>query len=380
MAPHLCVHIPGDQSPMQSPGLRELVSPHSEAASNQAEMAEKSQRSPKKNAEFGNLLDSSLGLRQALAADETRHAQRMNTSPKNTSRACMSPLIESSDSPLKLPEPRGVLGDAPNSPDASSLASPSNFSEERARLRGDGEAIGKRGRASLGIPWRQIPVHDGSGQLRLTGDPTYASPERRKNEVVVCQTRKVSACSPKLGSGQGMREILTPGERAHARGTISGCKEKTDKVPARILFPSEGDDEQDRHFSFKPQKKGVSQECNTKDKCPYFRTDSSVDQQTMQSSAKLSRVLDGNLQGSGASPKGGCHSPTSVEYPLADKSVEARRDWKVLHGNPHLEDIAAEVPILRNQLQALSPGHDGSAAGGARGVRTPLGSQQARWK
>jgi len=306
---------------------------------------------------------------------------RVNTSPKNVSRACMSPLIESSDSPLKPNEPRSLLGDTPNSTDVSSFASPSNLGEERARLRGDGEAIGKRGRASLGIPWRQIPVHDTSGQLRLTGDPSYASPERRKNEAVVCQTRKVSVCSPKLGSGQGMREILTPGEKAHPGGAIVGCKSpKSEKVPVRNLFPSEGDGEQDCHFSFKPQKKGVSQECNTKDKCPYFRTDSTVDQQAVQSPTRASRVLDGNLQGAGASPKGECNSPTSVEYPLAEKSVEARRDWKVLHGNPHLEKMAAEVPILRNQLRALSPGQMGSPTAATRAVRMSSGSQQTRWK
>lgn len=364
---------------MQSPGVGELPSSRS-GVSEMAVSPVSPSRSPKKNSEFANLLESSMGLRQALAPDELKHAQR---SPKNGSRANMSPLIESSDSPLKPPEPRSLLGDTPNSQDASSFGSPTNLGEERARLRGDGEAIGKRGRASLGIPWRQIPVHDGSGQLRLTGDPSYASPVRRKNEVVVCQTRKVSTCSPKLGSGQGMREILTLSEKTNAVaekvGTpIASCNEKSEKVPVRNLFPSE-DGEQDRHFSFKPQKKGVSQECNTKDKCPFFRTDSTVDQQTMQNPTKATRVLDGNLQGSGASPKGECRSPTSVEYPLAEKSVEARRDWKALHQNPQLERMAAEVPILRNQLRALSPGQ-GSPIAGSRGVRSPAGCQQTRWK
>jgi len=376
MASNLCVHVPGDTSPMRSQGVRELLLPHSEVAGKQAETTVSPQRSPKKSSEFANLLDSSIGLRQALTPEESRFAQRAVTSPTNVSRANMSPLIESSDSPLKLADPRSSLGDTPVSPGANSLASPSNLGEERARLRGDGEAIGKRGRASLGIPWRQIPVHDGSGQLRLTGDPSYASPERRRSEVVVCQARKVSVCSPKLGSGQGMREILTPGEKHQEGGAVAGCREKSDKVPIRNLFPPEGDGEQDRHFSYKPQKKGVSQECNTKDKCPYFRGDSTVDQQATPTSSKASRVLDGNLQGAGASPKGGCHSPTSEEYPLAEKFVEARRDWKALNGNPHLESMAAEVPILRNQLGKLSPGHDG----GSRGFRTHAGSQQARWK
>lgn len=367
---------------MQSPGVGELSSSRS-GVSEMAVSPMSQSRSPKKSTEFANLLESSMGLRQALAPDELKHAQR---SPKNISRANMSPLIESSDSPLKPPEPRSLLGDTPNSQDASSFGSPTNFGEERARLRGDGEAIGKRGRASLGIPWRQIPVHDGSGQLRLTGDPSYASPVRRKNEVVVGQTRKVSTCSPKLGSGQGMREILAPSEKTDvvaekvpAGGTIAGCNEKSEKVPVRNLFPSEGDGEQDRHFSFKQQKKGVSQECNTKDKCPFFRTDSTVDQQTMQSPMKASRILDGNLQGSGASPKGECRSPTSVEYPLAEKSFEARRDWKALHENPQLERMAAEVPILRNQLRALSPGQ-GSPTAGSYGARSPTGSQQTRWR
>ena len=194
----------------------------------------------------------------------------------------MSPLIESSDSPLKPPEPRSLLGDAPSNPAAMTLASPSNLGEERARLRGDGEAIGKRGRASLGIPWRQIPVHDSSGQLRLTSDPSQASPESKKSDAMVCQSRKISAFSPKLGSGQGMREILTPGETVQAEGTTASCT--VDDMPVRNLFPAEGADEPVRHFTFKTQKKGVSQECSTKDACPFFRADSTADQQAIHSS------------------------------------------------------------------------------------------------
>jgi len=380
MAPNLCLHVSEDGSPMRSPGSRSLNSPLS-VGGNKADMVETGQRSPsKKHPEFANLLDSSVGLKQALAHEESRHAFRASTSPTKPTRASQSPLIESLDSPLKPLEPRSLLGDAPSKPGAIRLNSPSNLGEERARLRGDGEAIGYRGRASLGIPWRQIPVHDTSGQLRTTGDPSQASPESRTCETVVGQSRKVSAFSPKLGGGKGMREILTPGEKLQAEGTTVSCTEKLEDAPVRNLFPPDGNEEPIRHFNFKAQKKGVSQDCSTKDTCPFFRADSAADQQGSQNPTKASRILDGNLQGSGASPKGGCNNPTSVEYPLAEKSVEARRDWKALHQNPQLERMAAEVPILRNQLRALSPRQDGPAVGGFRGSRASIGGQQKRWK
>merc|ERR1719458_1203387 len=118
--------------------------------------------------------------------------------------------------------------------------------EKIKRLRGSGEVVGRRGRASLGIPWRQIPSHDRTGVLKETGSP-LGSPEKRKNDTGI-QSKKTAQCSGKLGGSQGMKDLLSsPDSSPKAMSPIMRRSTSADPCSfpvRRNLFGFGGDDQE----------------------------------------------------------------------------------------------------------------------------------------
>jgi len=237
-------------------------------------------------------LQSSPGLGPRVFNERARSLSPADIMARSQSPSCLSPITR---------------GDGP--PD-----------EKIKRLRGSGEAVGRRGRASLGIPWRQIPSHDRTGMLKETGDP-FGSPESKKKEAG-SQSKKAALCSGKLGGSQGMKELLSSPETSPKAMMTPSMRRCTSADPhscgglRRNLF---GGDAQEAPRQRVPRRSVGS----TKDSCPFFREDSV--------------------------PK----SPTSVEYGVAEKVIESRRDFRAFHGNPELDKLSAEIPALRKSMSSL---------------------------
>lgn len=234
--------------------------------------------------------------------------------------------------------------------------------EKVKRLRGSGEAIGRRGRASLGIPWRQIPSHDRTGMIKETGDP-FGSPESIKKEAG-SQSKKMAQCSPKLAGSQGMKELLgsTPDEPRALRA-MSPHMKRSNSVDdyscsvRRNLLAAVSEEE----TSQRPPRRSLRISSPTKDSCPFFREDS------------VSKGL------------------TSVEYGVGERVVEARRDYRAFHDTPELESMAFQVPALRKSMSALrtlspqSPSNVSSQTltslnNAVHSVRPRHSGMQKRWK
>jgi len=217
--------------------------------------------------------------------------------------------------------------------------------EKVKRLRGAGEAIGRRGRASLGIPWRQIPSHDRTGMIKETGDP-FGSPESKKKEAN-SQSKKIAQCSGKLAGSQGMKELLDE------KRVMAPCMKRSTSVDNHSLSVRRNlfGDGSEEASSQKPPRRSLGPTSPTQDSCPFFREDS---------------VLKG---------------PTSVEYGVAEKVVEARRDYRAFHDKPELERMASEVPALRksmSSLRTLSPQSPHNLSNHL--IRPRTSGTQKRWK
>lgn len=279
-----------------------------------------------------NRLQSSPGSRLGQVFNErARSLSPADIMARSQSPSCLSPITR---------------GDGP--PD-----------EKIKRLRGSGEAIGRRGRASLGIPWRQIPSHDRTGVLKETGDP-FGSPELKKKEAG-SQCKKAAECSGKLGGSHGMKELLSSPETLKAMSP--SMRRSTSADPhsfcvRRNLFGCSGQEAPRQ----RPPRRSLGHTGPTKDSCPFFREDSM--------------------------PK----YPTSVEYGVAEKVVEARRDHRAFHDNPELDKMVCEIPLLRKSMSSLrtvspqSPHHLSSQTQTSLGnvvhsIRPrPSTGQQKRWK
>jgi len=232
--------------------------------------------------------------------------------------------------------------------------------EKIKRLRGLGEAIGRRGWASLGIPWRQIPSHDRTGMVKETGDP-FGSPESKKKEAGG-QSKKAAQCSGKLGGSQGMKELLSSLDNS-PKAMEPSMRRSTSADPQllhlrRNLFGGDGQEAPRQ----RPPQRSLGHTGSTKDSCPFFC------EETV--------------------PK----CPTSVEYGVAEKVIEARRDYRAFHDNPELDKLTSEIPFLRKSKSSLrtaspqNPHHLSSQTVTSLGnvmhsIRPrPSGGQYKRWK
>lgn len=171
------------------------------------------------------------------------------------------------------------------------------------RLRGEeGKSIGQRGRASNGIPWRQIPAYSATGAMAETGDPHRDLEEIGTGFAVVLpngrqdleRVGKTSRTSYALSRSQSMKEALTTANERYTsaqrepsilKGRVkseewslepAGVKEARaawlEAVKQRACTASREETHPhytaSLHWREKAHKK-VSQECDTKASCPY---------------------------------------------------------------------------------------------------------------
>lgn len=205
-----------------------------------------------------------------------------------------------------------------------------------ARLRGAGQAIGNRGKSSVGVPWRQIPSYNQTGLMSETGD-MYGGPEKEKHAVPL-QYRKKGHCSMRLGSSEGMKDVLTdpPTEVESARDQWLNVIKRRYEAKHERKLPDKSDSSK-LHWSYRPAKK-VSGDFSTKDTCPYFREDAIPETQCYQprkvdwrlKAATNKRTPPvtpvGSIAGPGLVSGARDVNPTSSQC-AAMRVAEARRDY-----------------------------------------------------
>mmetsp|Transcript_30311 Transcript_30311/g.69745 ORF Transcript_30311/g.69745 Transcript_30311/m.69745 type:complete len:393 (+) Transcript_30311:89-1267(+) len=104
--------------------------------------------------------------------------------------------------------------------------------QKEVRLKGEvARAVGRRGRESKGMPWRQIPTYSRSGHLAETGDPQKSADVLRR--ISPWQKFKAAtALSPRLTSDAGAVESLSwGGERSLSPRPELSCRQAV--TPAR---------------------------------------------------------------------------------------------------------------------------------------------------
>uniref|UniRef100_A0A7S1S526 Uncharacterized protein n=1 Tax=Alexandrium catenella TaxID=2925 RepID=A0A7S1S526_ALECA len=350
-------------------------------------------RSPKRSAVFG-ALDNSDAMRQALTQCPvllTRHrksagalrceeASRTScaaspTAASNCAGRAWTPLREPRSSPLSRTFPSRARSASPSGcseafshffAEPRSPKRASSPEERNTKLRGAGHANYQRNISSPGIPWRQIPNLDRSSSAF----------EPREGECAE-RLRKVGQFSPTLGSGDGMREILTasadgslfrtpPPSEVQKEAVTDMAKRRSDgklSPPAggrfvRLDFDENGGkdaggaEKSSLHFAYKQMRKGVNHELVTmKESCPYARQDAPVAQEgSLDRSCSPKRrganALQANLAGAGAVLTTQVEGDTKSLVP--EKVTESRRDWQV----ESRRDWQAQVPNVRKSLPA----------------------------
>jgi len=99
--------------------------------------------------------------------------------------------------------------------------------QKEVRLKGEAaRAVGRRGRESKGMPWRQIPTYSRSGHLAETGDPQKSAAVLRRISPWQ-QFKAAGPLSPRLKSDAGAIESLSwGGERSESpRHEMSSCRQ-----------------------------------------------------------------------------------------------------------------------------------------------------------
>jgi len=211
-------------------------------------------------------------------------------------------------------------------------------------LHGFGEVVGARGKSSVGVPFRHIPSYNGSGQMCQTGDRMPQTPQRAG--------RKIGMFSPRLSPGNGVKDLLAPvretapyvemsvPEKENVSTTREAWLETVkrraalakrrplddDAVSVATSIPSStlSSRPQDRcglHHVYRAPKKGISLDFNTKDTCPYDRSDSDALSRTVQPLTPQKRTK----------PVSACSSPQQQQQRdlLSPEPVAwARRDFK----------------------------------------------------
>jgi len=245
------------------------------------------------------------------------------------------------------------------------------------RLRGPGQAIGQSGRGSPGIPWRQVPTYSPTGSLTKTGDAHIATNIRVRSpklassagmrdilEPVTEPTQSDESASPtRRGSPRleawmevvGQRQELKQNERYHASGMAS---------PTSTADSCVSDETQRTHWSYRPQRKGVSTTFSTKDFCPFFRDDAVPDSRAVQPATPHQRrpqSPQSRLEGTGARASMPCDMSKDPHNFVAEKAADARRDWE-----------------FQQNRQALQHGAPRSPQASSRGVASLSGSVSAR--
>eukprot|EP00930_Biecheleria_cincta_P035058 TRINITY_DN24145_c0_g1_i1.p1 TRINITY_DN24145_c0_g1~~TRINITY_DN24145_c0_g1_i1.p1 ORF type:complete len:478 (+),score=48.38 TRINITY_DN24145_c0_g1_i1:118-1434(+) len=289
-------------------------------------------------------------------------------------------------------------------------------SQASSRLRGPGEAIGSRAKASVGIPWRQVPSYNGAGALCETGDRLRYTPSR--------PLRKPGAFSPRLAQGQGVRELLKPvreniaaiepepltpaaiSAALAAEGAATARENWLEIVRRRCVlkresrFGSPSDDvatptrttltsrpDEDRrgiHQAFRPSKKGSHSEVACKDSCPFSRSDSQPDQRltqpaTPQKRAKPQSARADSMNSSAvASPQMECRGLVSAET-----VTSARRDWQFKQGKEQAALTPSGMSTMSSPRSVLSKSMSNKSFSSAHPTSTSSSGRQAqlpRWR
>lgn len=235
---------------------------------------------------------------------------------------------------------------------------PSQEEDQRVpRLRSDGATIGNRGKASCGIPWRQIPSYGRNGLLGETGDP-YPQDSKKAVEM---DYKKKAHFSQKLAGSNGIKSTLgVLQENCESTLPFSPVRRETsprgawlevvrrrqeakmfpaDQVRAPISFMKCSSGEPaciaDLHMQWRQQRKTVHAPEALKDACPYYREDSAPDTRVVQPPTphKRCNLSTSPRVGSASSPYASVSScdvvlPQSEPLPSSERVSEARRDWQ----------------------------------------------------
>lgn len=103
---------------------------------------------------------------------------------------------------------------------------------KESRLRGSGKAIGNRGKASNGIPWRQIPAYDSAGRICETGDPE--ADRRTLIKASGMAEKRRAQFSPRLDHSMGVMDLITSSPHMEAKlGILSENCENRPPQPAK---------------------------------------------------------------------------------------------------------------------------------------------------
>jgi len=219
--------------------------------------------------------------------------------------------------------------------------------ERNTKLRGDGHNNFRRNIASPGIHWRQVPNLDRPNSACAPRDGEGAE-----------RLRKQGQFTPKLGAGEGMRDILgslgeshlvrTPplsrGQQGEAGSNLA--QRRPDSKPAtacgrRLDFgehegrDSVGGDKASPHFAYKQQKKGVNHELvSLKESCPFHRLDAPAAPEDGSECCtpkprRRSISPPANLSGAVPVAKGRLEDSVTEELTIMpEKVTESRRDWQ----------------------------------------------------
>lgn len=290
-------------------------------------------------------------------------------------------------------------------------------SQASSRLRGPGEAIGSRAKASVGIPWRHVPSYSAAGVLGETGDRLQYTPKR--------PMRKVGVYSPRLTPGQGARELLKPvrenfaavepepltpaaiSAALAAEGAATARENWLEIVRRRCMLkresrlgqPSDGvatptsttltsrpdEDRRGVHQVFRPSRKSNQSEVTCKDSCPFSREDSEPEQRLTQPATPqkrtkpLSARVDSMNGSAVASPQTECRGLLSAETVAC-----ARRDWQFKQGKEQaavmspsgMSTASSPRSVLSKSMsnKSFSSAHPTSPSSSARQ------QQQPRWR
>lgn len=244
--------------------------------------------------------------------------------------------------------------------------------QRAARLAGPGQAIGGRGKASSGIPWRHLPSYDRNGLMAETGD-RCSSPELKQDVAMAfrrCSTRFSNA------SSRAMLDCLAPVEEhvgrkpgagrdaeSHAAGSqkdeggadpreawLEVLKRRSDAkreswMPQRKTGVRTAEEERTdttpaaQHFKYKQQLKNprAGTEAEIKDACPFHREDSKPEARAVAPATpqlRLSRSRGDSMLGAKVVEDAPRKSSDAI---LPERVAEARRDFAYAQERPPTE-------------------------------------------
>ena len=299
----------------------------------------------------GDVSDEAVDLELLHSGISTSPRPSQTAVPLGSAR---SPRAHSAFNPRARPRsPRSDVGDGASAVRCRSGSPRFNedhmwrelFHDERdvqgvPRLREQGKDIGHRGKASLGIPWRQIPSFDRMGMMAETGDPHHSEAMRR---AAAMPYRKKSEFGTRHRGG-GMKDLLhaggnenTPPPSLDEKAIVRDPRDAwLDLVKRRQEVKHDGtrtpdEDKRAVHHTYRKQRKSVGADPGSamKDSCPYYREDSIPEGRSIQPPTPHKRpslAPQSSMRRSEMSPVLGQRF-TEAGLP-SERVIEARRDWQ----------------------------------------------------